>query len=279
MIKDNLLGQRFGHWNVIAEAESVHHGKAGKSKAAVWLCVCDCGKEQAVLAHTLKHGKSRSCGCSRHEGRSEDISGKRFGRLMALRRSNIRKGDNYWECACDCGSISTVRGSLLLRGETQSCGCLGKQRLGEFNLSHGNTVSQKPTPEYRAWQNMKTRCLNPKNRSYHCYGGRGITVCERWIDSFENFLEDMGERPEGTTLDRISVNGNYEPGNTRWATKLEQANNKRTNVFVTYQGVDLTIAELSKALNLTYANLRKFLVAKKLSVEEAVQKCREIQKA
>ncbi|WP_303678263.1 hypothetical protein [Ralstonia mannitolilytica] len=198
-----------------------------------------------------------------------DMEGKRFARLVVLRRGNSNaKGKAMWVCACDCGRLTEVLGTYLRTGVTKSCGCL-RGEVGratrELRTKHGF----HGTPTYASWSAMNERCRNPKVKEYPRYGGRGIGICARWSD-FANFLADMGERPTGMTLDRIDVNGDYEPGNCRWATDLEQARNRGTNVLLTYGGREQCITAWADELGMGVTTLRARL-ARGWDMEKIVQ--------
>ena len=160
-----------------------------------------------------------------------DLSGQRFGRLVAVDCISNTGPDGrsrvYWRCVCDCGLSSSVESSSLTRGVTSSCGCARSEALAARSTTHGAKRGYRETPEHKAWTHAKGRCLNPKDAKYPIYGGRGIRMCEEWRSDFAAFLAYMGNRPAGKTLDRINVNGHYEPGNCRWATPKEQAANTR----------------------------------------------------
>lgn len=153
-----------------------------------------------------------------------DLTGKQFGRLLVVRRAstNTTSGHPKWDCLCECGTESLVVGLDLRTGHTTSCGCFNREVVVKMRTKHGAC----DTGAYRSWMAMLNRCRNPAATDYAYYGGRGISVCDRW-HNFSNFLEDMGERPVEMTLDRKNVNGNYEPGNCRWATRSEQMQNTR----------------------------------------------------
>lgn len=176
-----------------------------------------------------------------------DLSGAVFGRLAVLgyARSEVRDGGTrqrtyaYWNCICLCGNSKEIRADDLLRGRTQSCGCFHKTHLGDSTRKHGLTDS----PEYKIWTDMWSRCTNPNRGCYQNYGGRGIHICERW-KSFENFLQDMGNRPSlDHSVDREKNSLGYSPENCRWAIRIEQANNRRTNVKLSFNGETLTISQ------------------------------------
>lgn len=180
----------------------------------------------------------------------KDLTGQRFGRLSVLeldsKRFNGSRYVYYWRCHCDCGNVCTVS-THGLTGGTKSCGCLQKEHTRFATTTHGMS---RTNSLYTVWAKMKNRCLNPTNDSYIRYGGRGITVCDEWRDSFQAFydcvskLEHFGEK--GYTLDRVDNDGNYEPGNVRWADKKTQQSNTRRNIFVEYQGERVTVEEAAR---------------------------------
>ena len=149
----------------------------------------------------------------------QNITGQRFGRLVVVERQprTTRRDGVRWVCLCDCGRTMVTLGKRLKTGHTRSCGCL----LREMKTTHGMAW----TPTWRSWVSMKSRCGDPNSTSYKNYGGRGINVCDQWL-SFEKFIADMGERPDGRSLDRVNNDGNYEPGNCRWATASQQRRNQ-----------------------------------------------------
>lgn len=240
---EDLTGKRFGKLIVLGRSEKKGRGK-------FWHCKCDCGTELDVITEHLKSGHTRSCGCIR----AIDITGKKFGRLIALKKTEKRdsSGNVYWLCKCDCGGEIETQGRFLRNGLVKSCGCAQIEHAKNMNRKHGKSRSRI----YSIWIAMKLRCFSENDANYYKYGGRGISVCQKWIGEhgFENFYKWAIENgyDDELTIDRINVDGNYEPSNCRWTTPKEQMQNTRRSRYVNYEGKIYTISELSEKLNLTY---------------------------
>lgn len=155
--------------------------------------------------------------------RGMDLTGRKFGRWMVIHKGDKKDNRTAWFCECECGNTQTVITRVLVKGQSKSCGCLHKERM----TKHGHNTVEHTSGEYSSWHGMKQRCTNPNDPRYQDYGGRGINVCGRWLD-FNNFFEDMGEKPTlKHSIDRIDVNGNYEPSNCKWSDDYEQQANTR----------------------------------------------------
>jgi hypothetical protein len=189
-----------------------------------------------------------------------DLQGFHFGSLTVLQLGKSNGNGAVWLCQCKCGNQKEIRASDMVQGKINSCGCEHVKRIAKANTTHG----MKNTRTYSIWSAMRSRC-NRINQDYSC---RGITYDERW-DSFENFYLDMGEVPEGMSIDRIDVNGNYTKENCRWATQEQQSNNKRSSVFIEYNGKKQTVSQWAKELNMNHYTLRSRL-KKGLSAERVL---------
>jgi hypothetical protein len=174
-------------------------------------------------------------------GRPLDLTGKKFGRLTPLCLHGKRGRQNTWLCECDCGNQHIATASLLKSGSVTSCGC------AKSEPKHGELVGGECSSEYTCWRNMKQRCYNSRNPEHKNYGARGISVCESWKNSFEAFLADMGRKPTADhSIDRINVNGDYEPENCRWSTIEKQNDNKRQSILITAFGETLSLTAMAK---------------------------------
>ena len=215
-----------------------------------WLVECDCTKTKYVRPGDLRSGRTQSCGHAK-PGRAPSVfPGNRYGRLRVIAEEPHRGPHNkrVFECLCDCKTtVHNVLGNLLQSGHTRSCGCLhadSAKEMGVRNRVHGHASEGERSPTYKSWSSIFGRCLNPNHKDYPNYGGRGITICDRWNNrvggSYANFLAEMGDRPTERypsgylkySLDRIDVNGNYEHSNCRWADATQQANNRRQRIQV-----------------------------------------------
>jgi len=184
-----------------------------------------------------------------------DIQGFRFGRLTVLAIAGKSKDRHItWTCKCDCGNIKVISGNSMRSGMTTSCGCYLSEVI-KLSSNKSSTHKMTKSATYASWRSMLSRCNNKNAPDYDRYGGRGITVCERW-NSFENFLADMSERPSGKTLDRKDNEGNYEPSNCRWATRIEQGCNTRGNVNLTFNGQTNCLAEWARVTGIKEKAIR-----------------------
>lgn len=194
-----------------------------------------------------------------------DLTGKTFHMLTVVEYAGNRKQQHYWLCRCECGTIREITTAQFNFGRVKSCGCLSGKTTAMRNYKHGYSG----TRIHLAWKQMKKRCYNPKDSRYTSYGARGITVCDRWLHSFENFLADMGEPPPNLTLERIDVHQGYSPENCRWATRQEQANNTQKSKWLTHDGRTQTMLDWSKELHINYSTLRA-RIRKGWSIQDAL---------
>lgn len=226
------IGSRYGRLVVKEETR--------QSDRVAYVCACDCGREFVSRATAIRLGRTTSCGCYRRERAAERrrvagqaiVPGERHGRLVAVQEVERGKYGRRILCQCDCGGTRVVFSNHFFRGKSTSCGCkLTETLLRRNSESARHRLTNSPT--WVSWQSMITRCTNSNTAGWKHYGGRGIRVCDRWRgrEGFERFLVDVGVRPTGKTLDRIDVNGHYEPGNVRWASAKQQARNQRTTVL------------------------------------------------
>lgn len=218
-----------------------------------------------MLARVLRDAPAIILPVRKLQGPRKSLVGLRSGRLQIISLHGRNNGGTCtWLCECDCGN-QTIVATNHLHGETQSCGCLQKERTHQARFLHGEGKS----PEYAVWSSMKDRCYNPSNRSFPDYGSRGITVCDRWKRSFVNFLEDMRECPPGLTLERIDNNKGYSKTNCRWATRAEQAVNKRNNRWILFRGELLCVSGWAKRLGIDHRAIHSRL-RNNWSIEQAL---------
>lgn len=229
-----LSGLRYGKLTVLSSERNAN-GYPG------WRCLCDCGMETVVRTARLNSGGTQSCGCLRRKHEHPAVPGTMFGDWTVLSGSQ-----RHWLCRCRCGTERRVMHKTLRNGSSTSCGC---------SYIHGqSSYDGEATGAYKSWTAMVSRCTDPASIGYANYGGAGITVCERWL-RFANFYADMGDRPAGKTLDRRDNAKGYEPGNVRWATPREQANNRRSNRRVFFRGGSYTISEVARMTGVSKVTL------------------------
>lgn len=236
----DITGNRYGKLVVIKPTD-----ERASNGSIKWECLCDCGKIYYSSSSDLKRRKS--CGC---KTKLIDLSGQKFGRLTVMYRSDNRHNQTYWHCKCKCGKEIDVYAQHLLTGKNVSCGCESLERIRELNKTHGLSSTRL----YNIWCGMKVRCFNKNSESYSKYGGRGITICDEWKEDFVPFYEwslANGYCDE-LSIDRIDVDGNYEPSNCRWVDKRTQSINKRNTVYVELFGRKLTLYECCECAKTDY---------------------------
>jgi hypothetical protein len=233
---DPLPGDRFGMLTVVKCIDP----EAGHKR--LFLCMCDCGNESAIKITLFRSANTKSCGClvamTQRDNHPIPI-GEKYGRLTVLAEAEKTGANRQVKAVCDCGIQVTTAINNLRSGHTTSCGCI----KGDAQVRHG----MSGTPTYQVWRDMINRCDNQNYKEFKYYGGRGITFCRQWR-VFDNFFLDMGIKPEGLTLDRIDYDGNYDISNCRWASDIQQANNKRNNIRVFGLGKEQTVAEWAREL-------------------------------
>ena len=255
---DRYIGKAFGEIHVVKVDEEYFKEKKRKK----YICRCSCGYEFSSFSHNLiVLNKCKHC-----KEKDRSILGNTYERLTVLdefKKDNIE----MCNCLCICGRKVTVRRGDLTSGKTKSCGCLAKEVKSKSNKTHGLTKTRL----HNIWGAMKQRCYYPKSSHYHKYGERGIIVCDEWKNdfmSFYNWAMDNGYSDD-LSIDRIDVNGNYEPSNCRWANNKVQANNKTTNRYITYKNETKTLKEWSDILGINYSTLRT--QTKKYTLEEILE--------
>ena len=242
--KNDLVGKKIGKLTIIKRLPM-------KKSYVEYECLCDCGNTIIKAYSNLVSTVGEKCCSNCKTPKVEDISGKRFGRLTAIKYIGKSKGkQTLWECKCDCGNIAIVHQQNLKSEHTSSCGCYNSEVASEREKEHG----QSGTRLYNIWHDMIYRCYNSNHRSYKDYGGKGIIVCNEWKDDFEvfrNWAIENGYK-ENLSIDRIDSDKNYCPENCRWATDIQQANNTSRNLIFTVDGCTDTLANLCRKYNIPY---------------------------
>lgn len=242
-----IIGNKYNHLTTIEFAEM-------KNSRSFYKFVCDCGNEIIHSSKEVKKGAKKSCGTC--EYKFGDISGQRFGRLTALAFNGIVNGKSTWLFGCDCGNEINTRANSVKTGNTKSCGCWEKEVLLARNIKHG--LNRHPL--HNIWFHIKRRCYNKNSSDFPDYGGRGIVVCDEWKNDFKSFYdwsiekgyEEAKKKNTRISIDRIDVNGNYEPSNCKWSNDVEQARNRRSNVHITVDGVTKLQNEWAEEYNIPY---------------------------
>ncbi len=254
-IKTLSPGETFGYLKIIKFSHWKDHRQ-------YYLCKCVCGSETIQMKRLFAERGKKSCGCRSFENRAKDYSGTVIAGLRCLRFIDIKAGKSRHEFICYCGNKFVATTTLIRNKSVQSCGCL---RL-ETHTTHGLSN----TKSYRIWHDIMRRCYDKRRRWYFRYGGKGITVCERW-HNFENFYKDMGEKPKGLSIERVDNSKGYSKSNCIWADNFVQANNRSNNHNIYIYGVKYTLAQASRKFNIPYRSLM-WKLKKGMSAEDAIAK-------
>lgn len=241
----DITGKKFGKLTVLNRDGYTD----GKRKFILWLCECECGNKVLRTASHLKTNNNHTCGECEKE-KDEDIIGKQFGYWKVLKRVPPKSRKRRYLCRCKCGNVKEVMYDTLKLGTSVSCGCYHKEQLIERLTTHGQTGNRI----MRIYYNIKSRCYDATNKRFNDYGGRGIKMCKDWYNSPEKFVKwsfNNGYNDE-LSIDRIDVDGNYEPDNCRWITMSEQSNNKRNSIMFTFFGITKNLKEWCIAINENY---------------------------
>lgn len=250
----DLTGKRFG--NLVVESKAPIHITKGGQQVTMWNCRCDCGNTRVVPSGKLNNGEVVTCAfCKKF--RHEDLTGRRFGYLTIVGEVERRGIQIMWKCKCDCGNYIVSPRNNLMNGHTKSCGCKTKEMIGNATRVHGHSK----TRVWAIYSGMKARCYNENFPKYKDYGARGICICDEWLNDFMAFYNWSITHgySDDLSIDRINVNGNYEPTNCRWATLEEQSYNKRNTLRLEFNGEEHSIKEWSEITGLSTDAIRSRL--------------------
>lgn len=262
-----IMGQQFGKWTVTGWDRSLNNKSTSGS---FWEVTCSCGTKDVRSSRTLRKGVTTHCGCSPSHTKPKDITGKKLGRLTAISitEEKTSNGDYIWNFQCECGSTVKTSIGYFNSGQTKSCGCLVKDEIHSRENYHG----MKHTSVYNSWRKMRERCNDPNDPLFTRYGGRGVKVCKEWDESFQQFYRDMGTPPDGFTIDRIDLRGDYTPNNCRWGSRYVQSRNRGSSVGTSkYKGVQWEESSGKWIATITVGHLKCKKIGRYFSEETAAK--------
>lgn len=280
MNREDIIGARFGKLIIIGISKKKYH----------FICKCDCGETKSICKYSLGKYTITCNKCFK----GQNLDGKIFGRLTVISRIASKYRINKLLCLCECGTRKVIRRTDILQGKTKSCGCWKKEimekirkTITEQRRKYGTAMGASNSKLYRRWASMKNRCLNKKSTNYHRYGGRKdnpIKICNHWYKSFRNFYDDMGNPPTPNhSIDRINNDGHYScghctecrrnkwPANCRWATHIDQANNRTVSRFVNLKGRTVPLAQLARECKIDRTVLRTRIFELNWDIDKAVK--------